>query len=137
MFGKNNSREPVGQTCPDINRVRDLIEASGDTQPTQADIQQAVDTLEALRASNSALRAWGTAEAERVDELEKELDELTIRCLVAECVRDNWEVEAARWTTERDEANHKIEELEAEIQRLEIVEQDYHKLFCPHCGIGI
>jgi chromosome segregation ATPase len=121
----SNNREPVGQTCPDINRVRDLIEASGDTQPTQADIQQAVDTLEALRASNSALRAWGTAEAERVDELEKELDELTIRCLQAERDRDDWEVEEARRTTELAEASLKIEALEEVLARVEMVAMRY------------
>ncbi len=134
MFGRNNSREPVGQTCPNIDRVIALINASGDTQPTQADIQEAVQELEALRAANSALRAWGTAEAGRVDELERDLDNLTTRCLQAERDRDDWEVEEIRRTAEVDEANLKIEELQKEIQQLEKIADSYIELYNSRPG---
>lgn len=50
------SREPIPNTCPDIDEV--------------------ISMLEGLRESNKKLRDWGNEEADRVEELESENAEL-------------------------------------------------------------
>lgn len=50
------SREPIPNTCPDIDEM--------------------ISLLENLRDCNSKLREWGNKEAGRVDELENEVDDL-------------------------------------------------------------
>lgn len=52
----SHHREPVGHTCPDIDRM--------------------IRLLEELRSDNDQLRTWGADEASRVDELETELETL-------------------------------------------------------------
>lgn len=67
----SHSREPVPHTCPQINSLLSDID---DMKRTLGDM---VASLEYLRECNDKLRDWGTAEAERVDKLEDELDKLT------------------------------------------------------------
>lgn len=52
----SHRREPVGYTCPDIDRI--------------------IKLLEELRSANDQLRTWGSEEASRVDELETEVETL-------------------------------------------------------------
>lgn len=52
----SHQREPVGYTCPDIDRI--------------------IKLLEELRSDNDQLRTWGGEEASRVDELETEVETL-------------------------------------------------------------
>lgn len=52
----SHRREPVGHTCPDIDRI--------------------IKLLEELRSANDQLRTWGCDEASRVDELETEVETL-------------------------------------------------------------
>ena len=52
----SHRREPVGYTCPDIDRI--------------------IKLLEELRSDNDQLRTWGSEEASRVDELETEVETL-------------------------------------------------------------
>ena len=54
-MGRGMKRAPVRETCPDIDKV--------------------IDAMNDLRTSNAALRQWGGEEADRVDELEAELEE--------------------------------------------------------------
>ena len=82
----NHPREPVGNTCPDIDkvikvlgRVERLCKPKND--PTVEELQEALsdisweisgcdDILESLRKVNHELRQWAIGEAELVDKLE-------------------------------------------------------------------
>lgn len=58
MASRNAYRDaPVSDTCPDIDNV--------------------IAMLEELRVANSKLREWGAELFDRVDELEKDLEEAT------------------------------------------------------------
>lgn len=86
-MGRSHRREPVKHTCPDIDYclgelrvIRDGIAWVSKNTDTDVDSEiRAIDNLdsglEQLRSSNAALREWGTEEANRVDELESQLDE--------------------------------------------------------------
>ncbi len=83
-------REPIGHTCPDINRYvkdikfalvkqRELKHLSTEELLSAAEgmsneLENCIDYLENLRKSNDTLRQWGIEEAKRVDELEYELE---------------------------------------------------------------
>lgn len=51
-----HDREPIGYTCPDIDKL--------------------IAIAEELRKDNESLRDWGREEAEKVDELEARIEEL-------------------------------------------------------------
>jgi len=85
-------REPIKHTCPDIDnyikKIQWAIVAYRDLKQLDTDIllesaismsaqlEECINYLEDLRASNGTLRDWGIEEAKRVDELENQLDEL-------------------------------------------------------------
>jgi chromosome segregation ATPase len=87
----SHAREPIKHTCPDIDKVIKRISAAckdarHTIHDTEEDLRSKLDwidselngldsDLEDLRRSNSALRDWGTEEAERVDKLESDLAE--------------------------------------------------------------
>jgi len=83
-------RQPIGHTCPDIDKVIKSIEEAvklcrvddrytvEELISTINDIEWKLDIinqLEVLRSSNDILRDWGKQEALRVDELEQELED--------------------------------------------------------------
>lgn len=87
-----SDREPIKNTCPDINRyirsikgtiipIRDLRNYEYDdllkaSEQMLYELENCIDYLEELREANHKLRIWGNEEAERVDDLEKELSKL-------------------------------------------------------------
>lgn len=85
-MSKRNYREPVKNTCPDIDDViitldtlRDIafsddVRAGDDA--LEAQIIESNRKLEQLRKCNEQLRDWGNDEANRVDESESENEEL-------------------------------------------------------------
>ena len=89
----SHQREPIKHTCPEIDRYirwikqaivkerdlknmeeRDLFESASSMS---SELQECIGYLESLRQSNDTLRKWAIEEAERVDELEKELETQT------------------------------------------------------------
>jgi predicted nuclease with TOPRIM domain len=92
MANDKHEREPIKHTCPDIDRYIKLIrseivrrmdlqglneEQLFDTAMSMSDqLENCVGYLEELRSSNHELRMWGVDEANAVDELQSELDEL-------------------------------------------------------------
>jgi predicted nuclease with TOPRIM domain len=88
----NNSRAPVGHTCPTIDRVLDNVQEAirgaeyiksvpeDDSTSEVIDIMhhlmRVVDEMEDIRNANSELRGWGEDEEEKVNSLEGERDDL-------------------------------------------------------------
>lgn len=84
------SREPIGNTCPDIDKMQRAIKnvspyniayiEDEDLRDLCENLYECLNDcsnfLEDMRSSNSTLRNWGNEEAARVDELEQENDEL-------------------------------------------------------------
>lgn len=63
----SHTREPIKHTCPDIDSaIRQCKDFYSDME----------SQLEDLRDSNDRLRMWGIEEADRVDELTGEVEEL-------------------------------------------------------------
>jgi uncharacterized coiled-coil DUF342 family protein len=87
----HHAREPIGHTCPDIDKYQRSIKSIlyrdsvirkmepdelMDAAISMADeLRDCIEYLEKLRASNDELRRWGIDEADRVDELEKEIQQ--------------------------------------------------------------
>jgi len=85
-------REPIPHTCPDIDNyikyikfeiVKDRDLKSMDEKELfdvasamSSKLEDCIDHLEELRKSNDTLRHWGIEEAEMVDKLEAELEDL-------------------------------------------------------------
>lgn len=67
---------PIGNTCPMIDRVIDLVKVIYDEYEefSQADYKSFEELMEKIREANSTLRDWGNDECLRAAELEKELD---------------------------------------------------------------
>lgn len=63
-------REPIKNTCPDIDKSQDLV------RDAIVDLRYLIDSLEELRRSNGDLRDWGNKLVDRCKELEKEVAEL-------------------------------------------------------------
>ena len=90
-----HKREPIAHTCPDIDKVlksvskiEKLSNTNGREDEDQlkdiiSDIEFEIsninDLMEKLRRSNDELRAWGIEEAEKVDELELQIEELSTK----------------------------------------------------------
>ena len=91
----SHKREPIKHTCPEIDRYiksikralteerylkgldpEDLFKAASDMS---YELEQCIDYLESLRNSNDTLRQWGIEEAEKVDELELQIEELSTK----------------------------------------------------------
>jgi hypothetical protein len=86
--------EPIGHTCPTIDKyiksIKSVLLRSNDIRRIDADdylyhieqmndeLSNCIDYLEDLRSSNDKLRQWGQSESERADELEKELNNITV-----------------------------------------------------------
>lgn len=89
---KSHSREPIEHTCPLIDKYiknikyvivkdrelrrmseSDLFEAAS---YMSNELMSCIDYLEEMRLSNDALRQWGINEANRVNELELQIEEL-------------------------------------------------------------
>lgn len=94
---RNNGREPVRHTCPDIDKL--------------------IDGLEKLRSANDALRTWGNEEVNRVDELESELE-------AAKSDRDD--AIDAKKTAELEREDYRTEVLQLRARVLELEEQLEH-----------
>lgn len=99
-----HKRDPVRHTCPDVDgALNDVSSATRELEDAVSTLGGIGRRLEELRKSNEALREWATEEAERVDELEREMDDLR-------CDHDN-EMRDMRDRAERAEA--RVAELEA------------------------
>ena len=88
----SHMREPIKNTCPDIDRFiksikqvlyndRELKNLESDDLYNAAsnmacELESCIDYLEELRAGNDELRQWGIEEAGKVDELELKIEEL-------------------------------------------------------------
>jgi hypothetical protein len=91
----SHQREPVKHSCPEIDgyiksikralteerylkglEFDDLFQAASDMS---YELYQCIDYLESLRNSNDTLRQWGIEEAEKVDELELQIEELSTK----------------------------------------------------------
>lgn len=82
-------REPVENTCPQIDYVRYMIRETmkeiGDVRKLETNsiaakyFNDVLDKLEVLRNSNAELRKWGNDEAHKVDELEQQNENLRER----------------------------------------------------------
>jgi hypothetical protein len=85
-----HTREPIKHTCPDIDKYinwikmsivknrdlrnmdeKDLIDAA---LTMASELESCIGYLEELRKSNDTLRCWGIEEAEKVDELESQIE---------------------------------------------------------------
>lgn len=89
-----HSREPVGHTCPDIDKVLKELDAvkrlcklrgnedEGDLKSIIEDIEHELwDTdyqVEKIREDNILLREWGTTEAAEVDDLNEEMSKIEV-----------------------------------------------------------
>ena len=86
-------REPIKHTCPDIDkyirRIKNVLTTERNLRTYEHDellasaidmsseLESCIDYLEELRSSNDTLRQWGIEEAEKVDELELQIEELS------------------------------------------------------------
>lgn len=90
MSRRFSGREPIGETCPEINayirEARDAVhlanvcdtESVNDVATTLKSIKDSLNTVirfldNDMRGANASLREWGKKEAEKVDFLENEL----------------------------------------------------------------
>lgn len=125
-MGKGNIREPIGFTCPQINKTQELIQKVSDGILEFLSVNEDLGDgildelsllvpicdkirrgyLEKLRESNDTLRAWGNEEAVKAEDLEKDLNYLRRE-------RDDF-VEQIR------SLEFQVENLESQIQKLEI-----------------
>jgi hypothetical protein len=91
----SHKREPVKHSCPEIDdyiksikraltdesylkrlEYDDLFQAASDMA---YELYNCIDYLESVRRSNDSLRQWGIEEAEKVDELELQVEELSTK----------------------------------------------------------
>jgi hypothetical protein len=91
----SHNREPVKHSCPEIDgyiksikialteerylkglEFDDLFQAATDMA---YELSQCINYLESLRSSNDTLRRWGIEEAEKVDKLELQIEELSTK----------------------------------------------------------
>jgi len=87
-----HSREPIKNTCPDIDKyiksIKNVLVLERNLNGMEYDdlyinavdmaneLESCIDYLESLRDSNASLREWGIKESERVDECERTIYEL-------------------------------------------------------------
>lgn len=73
----SHDREPVRHTCPDVDAALDHVSSSTRVLNDAEDSLRSIGRiLEDLRKSNEKLREWGCEEADRVDELKQEIEDL-------------------------------------------------------------
>lgn len=134
MSWRNTSREPIGATCPQIDRLLAYIKGCVDEGFTGNDLERIEGEIEALRASNGVLRAWAETEADKVNRLERENGELEdekdlLQKEIAQVRDDKGEVEHAYTALEaqcqsyRDQINDlelKVAELEKELEAINV-----------------
>lgn len=102
--------EPVGNTCPDIDSVIYIINQMR-SYLTDGEASDAIDTLEKIRSANSELREWGKSNGKEADDLEKDLNYVNN--------------EMSELTDLNAELQEKVKLLEAEVERLELLELEY------------
>lgn len=80
-YWKND--EPVGNTCPLIDKVIAFIKDTTEESDNVADRifgrcehTNALNALEEIREANSSLREWGSNHSRTVSDLEQELEDL-------------------------------------------------------------
>lgn len=73
----NKRKEPVGNTCPEINELQRLLnDAAKSLEGIANTLDSVADGLETLRSANAKLREWGSDAWDLVDELEARIKEL-------------------------------------------------------------
>lgn len=98
-------REPVNYTCPDIDKVINILESAREGFADDSDFDLACDLMEELRTANAKLRDWGSEMSEEVGNLENKLSEL--------------ENDIEYLQTEKDDLSGYVEELESKVRTLE------------------
>lgn len=93
---RRRSNAPVGHTCPDIDKM--------------------IAMLEDLRSSNSLLRSWGDEETERANGLDTELEETRDALREATDDKEQFELDLADMTKERDDLRARVAQLEGELE---------------------
>ena len=72
---------PIGQTCPDINKLMKNVSAM---ELDRHDCQYILDTLEDLRAGNEKLRKWGEESEASLENSQQELGEMEDRLIAVQ-----------------------------------------------------
>jgi uncharacterized coiled-coil DUF342 family protein len=107
-MGYYRTTEPVGNTCPLIDRVLEFlnhIEFDDQDDFNGKDIDENIALLEEIRDANSKLRDWGNENAKQADELEEERNDLQKKVKELE--------------EEVEDYKNEIEDLEKQIEELQ------------------
>lgn len=110
-MGYRRNEEPVGHTCPKIDRVISFlksVEWDDDAAFHDGDTRQMIDVMEQIRSDNGKLRDWGNELCEKRDDLEDEIKDQARKI-------EDLESEVKSLSRENDELKKDIEELENQL----------------------